>query len=102
MASASTCRTAAVTCSMVHGSKGDEMQIVIGNVLSADEIGLVCAALNRAHFVEGAATAGFAARLVKDNRQAEGSGGSLDTTRKLVAERILGNEVFRLAVRPKA
>jgi PKHD-type hydroxylase len=87
---------------MVHGSKSDEMQIVIGNVLSADEIGLVCAALNRARFVEGATTAGFAARLVKDNRQAEGSGGSLDTVRKLVAERILGNEVFRLAVRPKA
>src|SRR5262249_7244586 len=27
---------------------------------------------------------------------------SLDTIRKLVAERVLGNEVFRLAVRPKA
>ena len=40
--------------------------------------------------------------LVKNNRQAEGSDRSLETIRKLVAERILGNEVFRLAVRPKA
>src|SRR5262245_58081428 len=77
------------------------MQIVIGNVLSAEEIKLVRAALKRARFIDGRATAGFAARMVKNNRQAEGAR-SLDTIRKLVAERILGNEVFRLAVRPKA
>jgi PKHD-type hydroxylase len=78
------------------------MQIVIGHVLSADEIATVRAALARARFVDGKATAGFAARTVKNNRQAEGSDRTLATIRKLVAERILGNEVFRLAVRPKA
>src|SRR4029077_6829478 len=78
------------------------MQIVIGNELSADEIETVCSALARARFVNGKATAGFAARTVKNNRQAEGSDRSLATIRQLVAERILGNEVFRLAVRPKA
>jgi PKHD-type hydroxylase len=78
------------------------MQIVIGHVLSADEIETIYAALARAHFVDGKATAGFAARTVKNNRQAEGSDRSLATIRQLVAERILGNEVFRLAVRPKA
>jgi PKHD-type hydroxylase len=78
------------------------MQIVIGNVLSADEVNTVCVALARARFVDGKATAGFAARTVKNNRQAEGSDRSLATIRQLVAERILGNEVFRLAVRPKA
>src|SRR5262249_18284111 len=77
------------------------MQIVIGNVLSAEEIKLVRAALKRARFIDGRATAGFAARMVKNNRQAEPAR-SLDTIRKLVAERVLGNEVFRLAVRPKA
>ena len=77
------------------------MQIVIGNVLSAEEIKLVRAALKRARFVDGRATAGFAARMVKNNRQAERAR-SLDTIRKFVAERVLGNEVFRLAVRPKA
>ena len=78
------------------------MQIAIGNVLSAEEIETVRAALERARFVDGQATAGFAARIVKNNRQAVGSDRSLETVRKLVAERILGNEVFRLAVRPKA
>jgi PKHD-type hydroxylase len=76
------------------------MQIVIGNVLSAEEVKTINAALARAAFVDGRATAGFAARTVKHNRQATGR--SLATVRKLVAERILGNEVFRLAVRPKA
>jgi PKHD-type hydroxylase len=78
------------------------MQIVIGNVLSAEEVKTVTAALAHAAFVDGKATAGFAARSVKNNRQAEGSDRSLEVIRKLVAERILGNEVFRLAVRPKA
>ncbi len=77
------------------------MQIIIGQVLSADEVKTVLAALKRARFVDGRATAGFAARLVKDNRQAEGADRSLATIRRLIAERILGNEMFRLAVRPK-
>jgi PKHD-type hydroxylase len=83
-------------------SQGDTMQIVIGNVLSADDVKVVRATLTRARFIDGRATAGFAARTVKNNRQAAGSDRSLETIRKLVAERILGNEVFRLAVRPKA
>jgi len=78
------------------------MQIVIGNVLSADEVATVTAVLAQAQFVNGRATAGFAARLVKNNSQAEGSDRSLETIRKLIAERILGNEVFQLAVRPRA
>jgi PKHD-type hydroxylase len=78
------------------------MQIVIGNILSAEEIATVTATLARAPFVDGRATAGFAARLVKDNLQAEGADRSLETIRKLVAERILAHDVFRMAVRPKA
>jgi PKHD-type hydroxylase len=77
------------------------MQIVIGNVLSADEVVLVREALARATFEDGRATAGFAARLVKDNKQAANDR-KIETVRKLVEERILGNEVFALAVRPKA
>ena len=78
------------------------MQIVIGNVLFGRGDRAVADTLARARFVDGRDTAGFAARLVKNNRQAEGSDRSLETVRKLVAERILGNEVFALAVRPKA
>lgn len=78
------------------------MQIVIGNVLSASEVKTARAALKRARFVDGRATAGFAARIVKHNTQADSSDRSLKTVRRLISERILGNEVFRLAVRPKA
>jgi PKHD-type hydroxylase len=70
-------------------------------VLSGDEVKTTCAALKRARFVDGRETAGFAARLVKNNRQAAAGDRSLETVRKLVATRILGNELFRLAVRPK-
>jgi PKHD-type hydroxylase len=78
------------------------MQIQIANVLSADEVKTVRGILARAAFIDGRATAGFAARTVKNNQQAEGSDRNLETIRELIAERILGNEVFRLAVRPKA
>jgi PKHD-type hydroxylase len=77
------------------------MQIAIANVLSRDDIDNVRATLAHARFVDGRETAGFAARLVKHNRQAA-SDRRLDAVRKLVTERILDNEVFRLAVRPKA
>jgi len=76
------------------------MQIVIGNIVSADEIALVRETLARANFEDGRETAGFAARTVKHNRQAANDG-KIDTVRKLVETRILGHEVFELAVRPK-
>ena len=76
------------------------MQIVIGNILSADETALVRETLAQAMFEDGRETAGFAARLVKNNLQANDR--RIDTVRKLVEERILANDVFALAVRPKA
>jgi len=76
------------------------MQITIASVLSADEVALVRDALARATFEDGRETAGFASRLVKNNRQAANDR-KIETVRKLVEERILGNELFNLAVRPK-
>jgi len=77
------------------------MQIVIGNVLSADEVALVRETLAHATFEDGRETAGFAARQVKNNRQAANDRKS-EAVRRLVETRILGNDVFALAVRPKA
>ena len=77
------------------------MQIAIANVLSADEVGLVRETLAHATFEDGRETAGFAARLVKNNRQAANDR-KTETIRKLIEERILGNDLFALAVRPKA
>ena len=77
------------------------MQIIIGNVLPPDELQLVRDTLSVATFEDGRATAGFAARLVKNNRQAT-TDRRIETVRKLVEERILGHDVFAMAVRPKA
>ena len=77
------------------------MQIVIGDVLKSDELAATRAALENVRFVDGKDTAGFAARRVKDNRQADASDHGLDAIRALVAKRIMENELFRIAVRPK-
>ena len=77
------------------------MQIVIGNVLSTEEVVLARDALARATFEDGRETAGFAARTVKHNRQAANDR-KIETVRKFVEERILGNDLFAIAVRPKA
>ncbi|MBV8837797.1 MAG: Fe2+-dependent dioxygenase [Alphaproteobacteria bacterium] len=77
------------------------MQIVIGAVLSADEIALMRETLAQARFEDGRATAGFAARLVKNNEQATADR-RIETIRKLAEERILASALFDMAVRPKA
>ena len=71
------------------------MQIVIGDVLKFDELAAIREALEHARFVDGKDTAGFAARRVKDNRQADSevsgeadrSAGALSKHRRRDAER---------------
>jgi PKHD-type hydroxylase len=77
------------------------VQIAIANVLSREELATVVETLTHARFVDGRETAGHAARAVKENLQADASDRRLETVRRLVAERIANNDVFRLAVRPK-
>jgi PKHD-type hydroxylase len=78
------------------------MQIIIADILSAEDIETIAAMLSNARFVDGRATAGFAAQIVKHNQQIEGSDRSLATARELIAQRILANETFQMAARPKA
>lgn len=77
------------------------MQITIGDVLSETDLEDIHAALNRARFVDGRRTAGFSARIVKNNHQVSTSDHSLDPVRDMVAKRIRENPVFAMAVRPK-
>lgn len=77
------------------------MQIVIGDILKSDDLATIRAALDGVRFIDGRETAGFAARQVKDNRQADARDRGLDTMREMVAKRILENDLFRIAVRPK-
>jgi PKHD-type hydroxylase len=78
------------------------MQIVIADILKPDDLETIHAALSKTRFIDGRETAGFAARVVKDNRQADARDSTLDPVRSLVAARIMENELFRIAVRPKA
>jgi len=77
------------------------MQIVIADVLSDEDLDAVREALARTRFVDGRATAGFAAREVKHNRQADATDKVLDPVRSMVAARIMANDLFRIAARPK-
>ncbi|MGV3633365.1 MAG: Fe2+-dependent dioxygenase [Pseudorhodoplanes sp.] len=78
------------------------MQMVIADILKPDDLETVHAALAKTRFLDGRETAGFAARVVKDNRQADARDKTLDPVRNLVASRIMENELFRMAARPKA
>lgn len=77
------------------------MQIVIADILKADDLAAIHAALTKTRFIDGRETAGFAARVVKDNRQADARDKTLDLVRSLVATRIMESDLFRIAARPK-
>ncbi|MGE3993077.1 Fe2+-dependent dioxygenase [Pseudorhodoplanes sp.] len=79
----------------------DHMQIVIADILLPEELAAVHDALARTRFIDGRETAGFAARKVKNNRQADARDKNLDEMRSLVAARIMASELFQMAVRPK-
>jgi PKHD-type hydroxylase len=76
------------------------MILAIADVLSAADIAEVRAGLSAANFVDGRATAGWSARLVKSNQQASASP-KVERARALVEARLREHAVFALAVRPK-
>lgn len=77
------------------------MMLCIGDVLNSKDLEEVRADIETLAFVDGRATAGWAARLVKNNEQAE-AGSQVDALRRRIAEQVLDNELFQIAVRPKA
>jgi PKHD-type hydroxylase len=77
------------------------MLITIADVLPQGDLEEIRAMLGAMRFEDGRLTAGWSARLVKDNEQAR-EGAALSVLRERVANAILGHEVFNLAARPKA
>jgi PKHD-type hydroxylase len=77
------------------------MIITIANVLDAQNLAEIGATLASMRFEDGRSTAGWSARLVKNNEQAR-EGATLRLLQERVAQAITDNEVFSLAVRPKA
>jgi PKHD-type hydroxylase len=76
------------------------MILSIADVLSAGDLEEVRAGLAGATFVDGQATAGWSAKLVKSNLQAADSP-ALTRLRTLVEARLRDHIVFALATRPK-
>jgi PKHD-type hydroxylase len=76
------------------------MILAIPDVLSAADVEEVRTTLAAATFVDGRATAGWSARLVKRNEQTSASP-ALDRVRALAEARLRDNAVFALATRPK-
>ena len=77
------------------------MIVCIQGVLSPDDLQAARSAADRGAFRDGRETAGWHARLAKDNEQADPMDERLQAAAKLVAERLLQNDVFALAARPK-
>jgi PKHD-type hydroxylase len=78
------------------------MLLCIADVLDPETCAEARSRLEEARFIDGKATAGWHARLVKDNRQADPRDRSLDSLRASLKERLLASPLFQLAVRPKA
>jgi PKHD-type hydroxylase len=76
------------------------MILAIADVLSAADVAEVREGLATATFVDGRATAGWAAKLVKANLQAS-QGTELERIDALIETRLMEHAVFALATRPK-
>jgi PKHD-type hydroxylase len=77
------------------------MLMTIADVLSGAELDEVRDTVLAMRFEDGRNTAGWSARLVKDNEQAR-EGATLALLRERVARAIQANELFNLVVRPRA
>ena len=77
------------------------MILCIQNLLDAAAMAEVRAALPRLTWVDGAATAGWHARLVKKNQQAASDDALAETLRQRVVQALQGNELFKVAAWPK-
>jgi len=77
------------------------MRIVISNILTSTDLETIRQDLPALRLVDGRTTAGYAARKVKNNRQAAASDTSAEKIKDLVLQQLKANEVFRAAVRPK-
>jgi PKHD-type hydroxylase len=77
------------------------MLTIVADVLDADATAAARETLAKANFVDGRATAGWAAKLVKNNLQASGNDAALATLRETLTTKISSHPLFRMVARPK-
>jgi len=75
--------------------------LCIHGVLDPGHLAKLKPLLEAGTYRDGRETAGWHARLAKDNQQADPDDTALRAAAELVAERLLQHELFALAVRPK-
>ena len=77
------------------------MILCIQRVLDAGHLARLKPLLEAGAYRDGRETAGWHAKLAKDNQQADPNDAGLRAAAELVGERLLQHELFALAVRPK-
>ncbi len=75
---------------------------VIADVLDTEGVAAACKTLADAKFVDGKATAGWHAKLVKNNLQAAAGDKAVAELRDTIAAKIGASAPFRLIARPKS
>jgi PKHD-type hydroxylase len=78
------------------------MIMVIADIIPRDQVAALRARILALQFQDGGATAGWHAKLVKKNLQADRSDPAYAALNKQVTELITTNTIFRMAVRPKS
>lgn len=77
------------------------MILVVSDVLSADDVVKVRERFNALRFIDGSTTAGWHAKLVKNNLQADRQDFNYAPLNKAVTDALMRNPTFRMAGRPK-
>lgn len=72
----------------------------IPDILAPEELEYITSSLAQAEFVDGKLTAGWHAKLVKNNQQLKHSG-SQQELKELIKKALSRNALFQMAVRPK-
>ena len=77
------------------------MILCIDNVLNPEELQYIRSSLAQAEFVDGKLTAGWHAKLVKDNQQLSTKDTVAKSVKETVTKGLYRSQLFRMAVKPK-
>ncbi len=77
------------------------MMLVLQNVLEAEDVARLRAGLEGASWIDGRATAGAAARAVKNNLQAPGGDSAIQALEAFAEQALRRHPMFSIAARPR-
>nr|WP_290222575.1 Fe2+-dependent dioxygenase [Trichocoleus desertorum] len=77
------------------------MMLTIPDVLTSEELNSVVSSLNTADFVDGKATAGWHAKLVKQNTQLKNEANYSQDLKETIKNALRRNTLFQIAVQPR-